>query len=391
MANDSKTTSLNRYHCVDEGRELQLLLEHNLDLLPGDQIDPENRRRWLLVKREMPVVSPALGAERWSLDFLLVDQDGIPALVECKRRNDARNLRETVGQMLEYAANGHHYWEGARLQEYASKTAGDDSKLNEQIRILTGSDVDAGDFFAGVHENLRNARMRLIFFLDDSPNELRSMVEFLNGQMKDTEVLIVEARQYRYEGATIVVPWVFGFTEEARVAKKESRTEIGSARRRKAAITKEEYLQLLGDNFPEVKVQLNEFIGKLERCEVKPDFKTSSMILRWKDWSLGLIKTGGKVETDNLSHQARRLNLLPETKQYLGSLASLVPGAEVKESEPENGNWGVFLGKNGITVDALLADDAGEGWLRAIKEFQAEVKKSPQGELPNATTEDSPV
>ena len=229
MASDSSTTPLERVACVDEGKELQLLLERNLDLLPGDQIDPENSLRWLLVKREMPVVSPASGEVLWSIDFLLVDQDSMPTLVECKRRNDARKPRETVGQMLEYAANGRHYWTGSELQIHALNTAGDASKLDEQLRILTGSEVDAEDFFALVEANLRKSKMRLIFVLDDSPNELRSIVEFLNGQMKDTEVLIVEARQYLHENTRIVIPWVFGFTEEARVAKRESKAETGRA------------------------------------------------------------------------------------------------------------------------------------------------------------------
>ena len=112
-AADNSTKPLERYDCVNEITELQLLLKHNLDLLPGDQIDPENSPRWLLVKREMPVVSPASGAVLWSIDFLLVDQDSIPTLVECKRLNDPRQPRETVGQMLEYAANGRHYWTGS--------------------------------------------------------------------------------------------------------------------------------------------------------------------------------------------------------------------------------------------------------------------------------------
>lgn len=43
--------------------------------------------------------------------------------------------------------------------------------------------------------------------------------------MKDTEVLIVEARQYQHGNGRLVVPWVFGFTEEARVAKRESNAE----------------------------------------------------------------------------------------------------------------------------------------------------------------------
>jgi len=48
------------------------------DLLPGDQIDPENPRRQLLVSREMGISGKEQGENLWSLDHLFLDQDGIP-------------------------------------------------------------------------------------------------------------------------------------------------------------------------------------------------------------------------------------------------------------------------------------------------------------------------
>jgi hypothetical protein len=225
MEDDSDTKQLPRIACADEDRELQSLLERNLNLLPGHQISPGQNLRWLLVKREMPVVNPSTGENLWSIDFLLSDQDGIPTLVECKRHNDARSRREVVGQMLEYAASGRHYWTGSDFRSQAQNTAGDEARLRQKLSELTGSDIVPEEFFAVMDRNLQRSRMRLIFFLDDSPFELRSIVEFLNGQLKDMEVLIVEARQYQHGDARIVVPWVFGFTEEARVAKRDSKLE----------------------------------------------------------------------------------------------------------------------------------------------------------------------
>jgi len=384
MASDSSTKPLERVECTDEKKELQLLLAHNLDLLPGDQIDPGNNLRWLLIKREMPVRKPSSGENSWSLDFLLVDQAGIPTLVECKRRNDAREPRETVGQMLEYAANGRHYWTASELQMYALNTAGGASKLNEQLRVLTGSgvgaEVDVEDFFALVEANLRDSKMRLIFVLDDSAKELRSIVEFLNGQMKDTEVLIVEARQYQHDGAVIVVPWVFGFSEEARVAKKESKAaQERTSVARKPKLTKEQYLNLLEEKLPGVKDRLSEFIGKLAKFGVFPDFGADSMKLKWvdgsRDWALGYIMTPGMFLTDSLCGRARELELVPVAQQYLESLAALTPGAKVVPTTP--GNWKVELEKKTITVDALLANTTREdGWLRAIGEFQNAVTGS---------------
>lgn len=90
--------------------ELQELLEEYPDLLPGDQIDPENPRRWLLVARELGVPGAEGETGRWSLDHLFLDQDGIPTFVEVKRATDTRARREVVAQMLDYGANGLEYW-----------------------------------------------------------------------------------------------------------------------------------------------------------------------------------------------------------------------------------------------------------------------------------------
>ncbi len=223
---DSRTTSLPRVHCRDEDTELQSLLESNPDLLPGEQIDPDVPRKWLLIKREMPVTDPATGMPRWSIDMFFADQFGIPTLVECKRCDDSRSRREVVAQMLEYAANGHHYWSASEMRSLAESSAGGAEGLKTALAAIQGAGGQTVEqYFVTVEQNLREAKMRLIFFLEDSPNELRSLVDFMNRQMKDTEVLLVEARQYQQGENRIVVPWLFGFTEEARVAKRESRAE----------------------------------------------------------------------------------------------------------------------------------------------------------------------
>jgi len=80
--------------CKDEEAELQLVLEKNPDLLPGDHINPDSPRRWLLVAREMSVPDPSSGQDRWAIDFVFLDQDAIPTFVECKRFADTRSRRE---------------------------------------------------------------------------------------------------------------------------------------------------------------------------------------------------------------------------------------------------------------------------------------------------------
>ncbi len=219
MDGESKTTNMTRIHCSSEDKELQHLLEQNLELLLGDQINPERPCQWVLIKREMPVTDPSTGLQRWAIDFFLADQDGIPTLVECKRCDDSRARREIVGQMFEYAANGHHYWTAKQMMAYAEVANGNEAALKARLgEIRPEAEETVSDFFKLVEQNLRSAKLRLIFFLEESPLELRSMVEFLSRQLQDTEIFLIEARQYQGPSARVVVPWLFGFTETVRVA-----------------------------------------------------------------------------------------------------------------------------------------------------------------------------
>lgn len=222
ISDNGNTEPMSRVHCRDEDRELQLLLENNPDLLPGEQIKPDDPRRWLLIKREMPVPDPGTGGNRWNIDFLFVDQGATPTFVECKRFADTRSRREIVGQMLEYVANGHHYWTEEMIRTFADEAAKNKGlTLDQAIRSLEPDDgVSTDEFFARVQDNLREGQIRLIFFLDESPWELRSVVDFLNKQMQRSEVLLVEARQYMRGEVKVVVPTLFGFTEEARYVKR---------------------------------------------------------------------------------------------------------------------------------------------------------------------------
>lgn len=231
---DGTSNPMRRVRCTDEVRELQQALEKNLDLLPGDQIDPEDPRRWLLVKREMPVQDPSSGQDRWSIDYMLLDQSAMPTFVECKRFADTRSRREVVAQMLEYAANGHYYWTKDSLRAFAAQSAEDRGLTLEEAlqRLIPDDDLGVEDFFQRAEDNLRQGQIRLVFFLEDAPFELRSIVDFLNRQMERTEVLLVEARQYELEGTTVVVPTLFGYTEEARQIKRIVVTSTGGSRRK---------------------------------------------------------------------------------------------------------------------------------------------------------------
>src|SRR5437763_6147179 len=95
---------------------LQALIAEHPQILAEDESG--ERGAWVLVKREAGVADSDVGADRWSLDHLFLDQQGVPTLVEVKRSSDTRARREVVAQMLDYAANATAYWKVDSLQAW---------------------------------------------------------------------------------------------------------------------------------------------------------------------------------------------------------------------------------------------------------------------------------
>jgi hypothetical protein len=201
---------------------LQELIASYPELIVGEQIDPDDPPRWLLVSREAGVPDAEDSSDRWSLDHLLLDQHAVPTFVEVKRSSDTRIRREVIGQMLDYAANGTRYWPMDRIRALAAARVGGVDELDEAIRELlepSGQDADVESYWARVEENLRAGRVRLLFVADELPRELRRVIEFLNEHMPKIDVLGVEIRHYAGGKMRALVPRVIGATERARQEK----------------------------------------------------------------------------------------------------------------------------------------------------------------------------
>lgn len=221
---------------------LQRLVEAHPEILVGDQIDRDDPPRWLLIQREVGIPDRDGGADRWSIDHLLLDQHGRPTFVEVKRSTDTRIRREVVGQMLDYAANAKAYWPEDRIRALAAEASGGVEALEQKLREFLSSGLTAADeidteaYWVSVERHLRNGEVRLLFVADNIPTELRRIIEFLNEHMPLVEVLGIEIRQYEGESVRALVPRVIGQTEYARQQKG------GSAPRPTQKTTREEFL-----------------------------------------------------------------------------------------------------------------------------------------------------
>ena len=198
---------------------LQKLISTHPEILAGDQIDPENPPRWLLLQEEAAIPDAADTTGRWWIDHLLIDQFGIPTVVEVKRSTDTRIRREVVGQMLDYIANAQAYWTTGRMRQMLAGSTGSlegaDARVAEHLALADEPEIVAQQvdrFWQQVETNLREGNVRLLFVADELPRELRRLIEFLNEQFSRIEVLGVELRQYVGQGLKALVPRVVGQT-----------------------------------------------------------------------------------------------------------------------------------------------------------------------------------
>lgn len=220
----------------DTEAALQALIAKHPELLAGEQIDPHDPPRWILVRREKGIADTSEAEyARWAVDHLLIDQNAVPTLVEVKR-GDNRELRRTVvGQMLEYAAHASRTWTADELRRVFEAA---DEQHDRLAELLGEEEPDQDGFWADVETHLAAKRLRLLFVADEIPDELARVVEFLNEQMPNIQVLAVEIKQFRGGSGQILVPRVIGALAAG------PKTPTGRGR---ANLTRESFLDAFAD------------------------------------------------------------------------------------------------------------------------------------------------
>ena len=186
---------------------LQGLIERHPQLLLGTRNrDVQEECGLVLLRREMPL-------QQWSLDHLLVDRNAILTLVETKLFENPESRREVIGQIIEYAAHAKTAWANGVVRERAAEYwDGMDGKSVDEILCeefdLDESSIDG--FWVDIEENLAQGRIRLVIAGDQLRPEVRQSIEYLNGEMRNAEVLGFELKGYGDEEDLIIIPTVIG-------------------------------------------------------------------------------------------------------------------------------------------------------------------------------------
>ena len=347
--------------------ELQTLLEQYPKIMAGDLVDSVNPRRWLLVSREMGVPDGGSNADRWSIDHLFIDQDGIPTFVEVKRSSDTRIRREVIGQMLDYAANAVANWPVAKLRSSFEARAGDlaESELMELLR----DERTIEDFWQAVRINLEAGCVRLVFVSDAIPNELRTVIEFLYRHMDPVIVLGVEVPQYfdQQTGMRTIVPRLIGPTAQS-LAKREAGS---SQRNRSGVMSIQAFFDMLVATFPELVKHIEHFLESTREMGIFAEPATQSMGFKWrapsgKSFNLGAVGLDGRLKTYAVGWAPRSIGRVELAHEYLAALAAIV-GGQVKQT-PKEDQWYV-VGKDGKEPELLGFLKNPKPWISVIQSY----------------------
>jgi hypothetical protein len=217
--NNGELTELTESPYFTEDIFQKLLSDHS-KIISLDQVYKDNPRKWLFISREMGIADSSISGNRWSLDHLFIDQDGIPTLVEVKRSSDTRIRREVIGQMLDYAANAISYWPVDGISSAFKRRCEADGKHPEEELYEFLEDSPYKDtFWETVHINLKAGKIRLLLVADVIPKEMQRIIEFLNEQMSPCEILGLEIKQFVGQNIKALVPRVIGATVNAQSQK----------------------------------------------------------------------------------------------------------------------------------------------------------------------------
>lgn len=142
-------------------------------------------------------------------DLMAIEPNGRLAIIEIKLARNAEARRAIIAQVLAYAA---YLWgmdQQTLEQEVLSKHLR--SREYESLMHAVESNDQEGSFDAavcatGIAESLQQGRFRLVFVLDETPEELVRLVSYLQTISNQLVIDLITISVYTVNGSQVLVP-----------------------------------------------------------------------------------------------------------------------------------------------------------------------------------------
>ncbi len=177
---------------------LHRLIEENPQLLPLDD------------SLGLTVLGSEVPLENGSADILAVESNGRPVIIEVKLAQNSDARRSIVSQILTYAAS----LRGLSVEDLEKGPLSNALEVARHGSIFEavksndpGAKSDAGSFNAAMQEFLDAGNFRLVFALDEIPEELNRIVAYFNELTVHSLLIdLVTIRLYEVNGAIVALP-----------------------------------------------------------------------------------------------------------------------------------------------------------------------------------------
>jgi len=142
-------------------------------------------------------------------DVVAMEASGRPVLIEVKLAANAEARRAVVAQLLAYAASLHglteEEFEGDVLAPHLQRR-GFASIADAVASAVQDLSFEAAAFKGSLAESLEAGRFRLVFVLDEAPEELVRLVGYLETVTDVLAIDLITVTLYEVAGARVVVP-----------------------------------------------------------------------------------------------------------------------------------------------------------------------------------------
>lgn len=142
-------------------------------------------------------------------DLVGVEDSGRPVIIEVKLSSNAEARRAVVAQIMAYAAYLHGMTT-AQLEEgplrKGLKARGHSTILDAALAVDQEGAIDADDFRSALTSHLNRGRFRLVLVLDRAPDELITLVAYLEHVASELQIDLVTVSAFDVGGTQVVLP-----------------------------------------------------------------------------------------------------------------------------------------------------------------------------------------
>jgi hypothetical protein len=361
---------------------LQEIIHSDPSVLPVEELEP-SFSDLRPVCQELPLAN---GTKY--IDNLLVNPDGRICIVECKLWRNPEAVRMVVAQILDYAAELSNL-SYEQLEETVAKVLGR-KKLDCLLQTVLGDapgDEQKVAFIDAVSRSLRTGSFLLLIVGDGIRSGLQQIAGLLQNRALGFSLGLIELAIYGNgtTGPFYIQPRLLLRTETVTRTVFVSDREVAgptiksvSEPGKPTTISEEDFYRALGSVDPGYPSTVSDLLDKVRAVGCQPELKRTYVIYAdipsGGSLNLGQITRDGNVSIWGTASRDPQIGA-PVGKTYMDSVVNILPGADIKDSSDNRGNWYVrFKGRSTIPLKELLSRES--EWISAMAQAVQTLQKT---------------